>query len=380
MVFGNAIDFSRDLRILDLCAAPGGKSSLMASFMSENSILVSNELVGKRVNVLYENLAKWGTTNSVVTCNRTSDYGKFSGLFDVVLVDAPCSGEGMFRKDQGAIDQWNENLVNQCASIQKNILTDAYNALAPGGTLIYSTCTFEAQENEENIKWLYSQFEGNIAPAPISVKPEWNLYPAEILKKEGAVQMGYYCFPHRVKGEGLFVTAIRKIGRDYDPFSTASGKPATRGKIKEVLREQVSAIAPYWNKKAGYIPVDFENEVHLVKESHLPFLDLLSQNLYIRKLGTKCGQMKGPNLIPDQELALSQLVADSVPSIEVDITSALQYQQRNTIPVPPGSPTGWVLIRHKGTNLGWAKNLGNRMNNHYPAEWRIRKDLPDLER
>jgi 16S rRNA C967 or C1407 C5-methylase (RsmB/RsmF family)/NOL1/NOP2/fmu family ribosome biogenesis protein len=380
MVFSNAIDFNRDLRILDLCAAPGGKSSLLLSFMGPGSILVSNELVGKRVNILYENLAKWGNTNSVVTCNRTSDFGRLGGLFDVVLVDAPCSGEGMFRKDEGAVTQWTEGLVTQCAAIQKTILADAYNALAPGGTLIYSTCTFEPQENEENIQWLYEQYTGTLAPAEILVKPDWNLWPVEIPVKANAAQMGYYCFPHRVKGEGLFVTALKKNASPLTSLPAGEGKRGSpRGKIKEASREQVNAIAPFCAFSKGYRVVDFDGAIQVVREEHLPFLDLISQNLYVRKLGTKCGILKGANLIPDHELAMSPLVAESIPGIGVDLTTALQYQQRNAIPVSSGTPAGWIMIRYKDTNIGWAKNVGSRLNNHYPAEWRIRKDMREFE-
>lgn len=380
MVFGNAIDFSRDLRILDLCAAPGGKSSLLLSFMSPGSLLVSNELVGKRVNILYENLAKWGNTNSIVTCNRTTDIGRLGPIFDVVLVDAPCSGEGMFRKDEGAVAQWTEGLVAQCAIVQKSILADAYNALAPGGTLVYSTCTFEPQENEENIRWLYDQYGSTLSPAEIPLKPEWNLWPVQIPVKGAEVQMGYYCFPHRVKGEGLFVTALRKSGSHIAAPQGGEGRRGgVRGKIREASREQVRAIEPFCMLPTGYSTIDFDGAVQIVREEHLPFLDMISQNLYVRKLGTKAGMLKGANLIPDHELAMSPLVSDAAPAIEVDQTSALQYQQRNAIPVPSGTPMGWVMLRYKGANLGWAKNVGNRLNNHYPAEWRIRKDMREFE-
>jgi 16S rRNA C967 or C1407 C5-methylase (RsmB/RsmF family)/NOL1/NOP2/fmu family ribosome biogenesis protein len=375
MLFGNAIDFSKPLKVLDLCAAPGGKSSLILSFLNENSLLVSNELVGKRVNVLYENLVKWGNTNSVVTCNRTSDFAKLAGLFDVVLVDAPCSGEGMFRKDEGAVAQWSEGLVSQCSAIQKTILHDAFTALAEGGLLIYSTCTFEPPENEENIQWLYQQYGDMLSPAEIPVKPEWNLWPIEIPAPSGKPSVGYYAFFHRIKGEGLFVTALRKNTN----AKTGSARQNRSGKINALSKEKTKAVESFLKRAAGHILVEFGGKIHLVKESNLPLLEAVAQNLYVRKLGTKIGILKGSDLIPDHELAMSIHVADSVPSIEVDHATALQYQQRNAIPVPEGTPKGWILIRYKNINLGWAKNVGNRLNNHYPTEWRIRKDIREWQ-
>lgn len=371
MLFGAAIDFSKDLRVLDLCAAPGGKSSLLLSFLSPGSLLVSNELVGKRVNVLYENLAKWGFTNSVVTCNRPSDFDALAGQFDVVLVDAPCSGEGMFRKDPGAVSQWTEGLVSQCALIQKNILADAFHALAPGGTLIYSTCTFEAQENEDNIRWLYSEYGNQLIPATVPLEPQWGIWPEEIQTAGGQVQMGYYCFPHRVKGEGLFLSVVRKAGD-----RPAGVRIGGQRKIKPAAKNQSAAIKDYLNETGRSLTaVDKDGEIQLVNEAHLPFLELLSQNLYIRKLGTVAGLLKADTLIPGHELATSMLLSENIHAITLSLPDALHYLQRNTINVPPGTPVGWLLIKYNETVLGWAKNVGSRLNNHYPAEWRIRKEL-----
>jgi NOL1/NOP2/fmu family ribosome biogenesis protein len=370
MLFANAIDFSKDIKVLDLCAAPGGKSSLIQSLMSKNSLLVSNEMVGKRVNILYENLVKWGAHNAIVTCNRSSDFLPFQGLFDVVLVDAPCSGEGMFRKDEEAVEQWTEGLVRQCSFIQKNILDDAIRLVAENGLLIYSTCTWEEQENEDNIAQLYHKYGDILEPAEIAVKPEWGLYEVEIGAGKGRVQKGYYCFPHRVKGEGLFVTAMRVKASVKGKFNVKNQSVIRKASAKE--KDIVKAFSD--TSIYGTDIFLHQETAFLGNPLYADLYGTLAQNLYLRKVGTAVGQLKNNQLIPDMEIALSGEANHAIPRVSLDLKNALDFQQRKNIILPADTPKGWIIFTYEGVELGWAKNLGNRVNTHYPSEWRIRKE------
>ena len=182
-------------RVLDMCAAPGGKSTLISQYLGDEGLLVSNEVVRQRVFILSENIQKWGNGNTVVTHNYAVDFGnKLQNLFDCILVDAPCSGEGMFRKDAGAVEEWSSNNVRECVARLCEILDDVWDALKPGGVLIYSTCTFNQEENEKNVKWIIEELGAEVLP--ITYDPSWGIV-------EG--QVGYHFYPHKVKGEGLYL-------------------------------------------------------------------------------------------------------------------------------------------------------------------------------
>ncbi|RYD74910.1 MAG: hypothetical protein EOP53_17425 [Sphingobacteriales bacterium] len=370
MLFANAIDFSKDLKVLDLCAAPGGKSSLVQSMMTKNSVLVSNEMVGKRVNILYENLVKWGAQNAVVTCNRSTDFLPFQGLFDVVLVDAPCSGEGMFRKDEEAVNQWNDGLVRQCSAIQKTILDDAIRLVSENGLLIYSTCTFEAAENEENIAQLYQKYGDILEPVDLPNDPSWGLFDVEINTGKTKNQKGYYCFPHRVKGEGLFLSVMRVKASVKGKFTTKNQSVIRKASAKE------KEIAKAFSDTSIYgTDVFFHGDkAFLGNPIYAELYTALAQNLYLRKVGTTIGQLKNNMLIPDPEIALSGEANPDIPRVALNLKEALDFQQRKNIVLPPETSKGWIIFTYGSVELGWAKNLGNRVNTHYPSEWRIRKE------
>jgi 16S rRNA C967 or C1407 C5-methylase (RsmB/RsmF family)/NOL1/NOP2/fmu family ribosome biogenesis protein len=371
MLFANAIDYSRDLKVLDLCAAPGDKSSLLLSNLSENSLLVSNELVGKRAVILYENLVKWGADNNIITNNRVSDFLAFKGFFDVVMIDAPCSGEGMFRKDREALEQWNEGLVGQCSTVQKEILTNAIELLKPGGTLIYSTCTYEQAENEENIRWLYSRYANRLQPAEIPVQESWGVVTEEINIASNIRQKGYYCYPHLLKGEGQFVAVMKTIDHTGDKkpskFSTSN---YVRLKDKDLDAIKSSVII-----KQGYDYLrDKDGQVYQVPSALAPDMLSLASKLNMMKMGTRLGKMIRTDLIPDHELVMDAGIEKKIPRVELDLDRALDFMQRKNISVPDNTPKGWIIFCYQNVDIGLAKNLGNRVNNHYPSEWRIRKE------
>lgn len=310
--------------MLDLCAAPGGKTTCAMAALPEGSILYSNEPIRTRANILAENVMKFGHPDIIVTNNYAKDYAKAKKTFDVILTDVPCSGEGMFRKDPNAINEWSTSNVDSCWKIQRSIVEDIWQCLKPGGILIYSTCTFNAHEDEENVQWIID----NLGADPIAlegVKEEWNITGA--LKGNLPV---YRFIPGKTKGEGLFMAVMRK-----------KGEP-TQGSTPTIL------------KKEGKI-------------------SMKEKGLKVMTHGINPPTQKGKKTIPDISLALSiNQKENDYPHIDVDRQTAINYLRREAITLPADTPRGIVTITYKGLGLGFANNIGNRANNLYPQEWRIK--------
>ncbi|MCX6350663.1 MAG: hypothetical protein NTX03_02250 [Bacteroidetes bacterium] len=363
MIFPNAIDFSKPLKVLDMCAAPGGKSSLIQSFLKPGSLLVSNEIVGKRASILYENLVKWGTPNCIITNNRPKDFLPLKGYFDVVVVDAPCSGGGMFRKDPDVVQTWNEGMVAGCTFLQKEILETAVQLVKDGGLLIYSTCTFETEENEGILKWLFENYPDKLTPATFTPDESWGLTKVEV-----GTQAGYYCFPHKVKGEGQFIAAMQVHGGHNSGKNNKKNfillNPKEEGIIKPFV-ETNDAISFYRN----------ENNIVGIPAGLVEDFNLFANLTHIKKAGLEVGELNRDVFIPAHELAMATMASASIPRIDLELETAINYQQKKTLLPAPSTEKGWMIYTYKKCDLGWAKNLGNRINNHYPAEWRIRKEL-----
>lgn len=192
---------------LDMCAAPGGKSTALRSILPEDCVLVSNEPMGNRAQILLENITKWGAPNCIVTNNYPRDFRKAKLKFDVILCDVPCSGEGMFRKDPNAINEWSMQNVEKCWRLQREIVSDAWECLNSGGLLIYSTCTYNTKENEENIQWILENFDAEVIDIPIA--PSWHITGSLLPDFSAPV---YRFIPGITRGEGLFACALRKAG------------------------------------------------------------------------------------------------------------------------------------------------------------------------
>ncbi|MDQ3072073.1 MAG: RNA methyltransferase [Bacteroidota bacterium] len=371
MLLCQAANFTKPIRVLDLCAAPGGKSSLIHSFLKPGSLLVSNELVSKRTAILYENLVKWGACNIIITQNRAVDFARLEGFFDLVLVDAPCSGEGMFRKDAFCITQWSESLVNGCSDIQKELLNIAVPLLREGGRLVYSTCTFEAFENEDNVGWLYNRFP-NLRPVQIPVEEKWGLLPVEIDVKGAQPQIGYYCLPHRVKGEGFF-TAVLEV--TDSPGGNHKGE-RSGSLLKHLTKSEIDVVSKFIHFKEKGLVLRFKNEEVIAFPLELEAeMNKCGNLLRIRKIGCTLGTLVRGNFIPHHDAAMSDLVSKDIPKVELNFEDAIAYQQRRLVTVPGLDFQGWLIFRYKNVNLGWAKSVSGRINNHYPKEWRIRKEL-----
>ncbi len=351
------VDLSQPLKLLDLCAAPGGKSTLIQSVISNESLLVSNELVKTRVNVLAENITKWGMPNVVVTNNQASDFQRLAGFFDVVVVDAPCSGSGLFRKDEKAINEWSVKNVTMCAARQHKILDEILPALKNSGILIYATCSYSEEENE----FISDQLAAlGMESLPLQLDPAW-----QIVETFSATHKahGYRFYPDKLQGEGFYISVFRK------PGIPGSEIKIPRNKFKQVAAAVQEKIEPYIIGAANYTFIDWMGEVLAFPASQLSSLLQLQSVLYIKKAGINMGAIKN-ELVPDHELAVSILLEPTAPCVELGKENALDYLRRKDI-VIGNVPKGWLVVRYESISLGWIKNIGQRINNYYPKEWRI---------
>ncbi len=305
----------RPIRVLDLCAAPGGKTTDLAASLrlryGDAFLLVANEVMRARASVLSDNVAIWGDPNVVVTGVDPKAFAALEGFFDLILADVPCSGEGMFRKDAKAVEDWSEQTVELCAARQKRILADVWPALREGGVLVYSTCTFSRAENDANLAWICAELDAEPLPAPAGFE---GVLPTEY---------GSLLLPGLVPGEGQYVAAARRL----------SGPAASRKKASEL------------------------------------------EKLRPLRAGVRKGEWKGRDFVPDADWALSlSYVRGEWPEAEVDRQTALRYLHRDTL-VLPDAPKGFVLLTHAGLPLGFVKNLGSRCNNLLPQGRRILMDI-----
>lgn len=359
---------SDNIRVLDLCAAPGGKSTLIADTIDENSLLVSNEVIRSRANILAENMAKWGKANTIVTNNDPAQIGRISEFFDIILVDAPCSGEGMFRKDKGAIEEWSVDNVRLCKERQQRILADIWPSLKEGGILIYSTCTYNLEENEENVKWICDEL--GAETLPVVTNNEWNISPSW---KEDVT--AYRFLPHRTKGEGFFCSVLRKQENEKNGlFKKKKGEKVHKNKLnlsieyKEYIHDKEKFI--FYNKKDLWyaFPESLYNELSILSS-----LNIISEGICI-------GEFKGKNFIPTQSLALNEkLNKEAFIQHEVDWKTAIAYLRKEIL-ILSEQQKGYILLTYNNMPIGFVKNIGNRANNLYPQEWRIRSaNVPEIE-
>ncbi|WP_423737744.1 methyltransferase RsmF C-terminal domain-like protein [Chitinophaga caseinilytica] len=353
------ISAAAPLKALDLCAAPGGKSTLIQAALPAGSFLVSNEVIRPRAALLADNLSRWGTTDVVVTNNDPRDFSRLEGFFDLMVVDAPCSGSGLFRRDPEAVNEWSYDNVMLCSQRQQRILADALPSLKPGGVLIYSTCSYAREEDEQLLDWLMDHEQ--LVSLPLQLQPEWNIVATESPVHRA---FGYRFYPDKVKGEGFFIACFRKAGEAVPP---KKGKQ----KFTELPKKDAERVLPWIKPGADVRMMLHDGEVLLLSPAVAEDMPLLQQ-LYIRKAGVKAGQLTGKELIPDHQLALSTVISQDLPGVELTLEDALHYLRREDLRL--GEPLkGWALMRFRGMNLGWAKILPNRVNNYYPKEMRILK-------
>lgn len=352
-------DLSKPLRILDLCAAPGGKSTLLQSLISPDSLLVSNEVIRTRVNILQENMVKWGAANVIITNNDPRDFQRLENYFDVIVVDAPCSGSGLFRREPEAVGEWSEENVQLCHQRQQRILADCWPALRQGGLLIYSTCSYSKEEDEDILDWILS--EQQATGCRLSMDKDWN-----VVESRGAKGgYGYRCYPDKLKGEGFFITCIRK--EDGNVFSyPRKGKPMS----VKLTRQEEERMRPWIQQDTSFFR--FNGQVYALPSCLTEDLAYLQSVCYLKKAGVLTGKLAVKEFIPEHDLALSTLIYKEIPAVAVTKEEAIQYLRKEEIRVETAL-RGWALVQYKGHNLGWVKILPNRVNNYYPKEWRILK-------
>ena len=347
---------------LDLCAAPGGKSIILSDVL-DDSLIVCNEVIQARVTILKENLIKWGNTNYVITNNDAKHFSNLDSFFDLILIDAPCSGEGMFRKDTKAMEEWNPNLVDLCAARQKRILGDIYNSLSSDGILIYSTCTYNTKENTENIEWLCNEF--NFEVLNFEVPIEWGITKSSI--KQGSA---FSFQPHKTKGEGFFICVL-KANKNKGKIQKRKHTKLFKLRDKDFSKESLP-----FDWKEDMCLITYRDEICLVNEAHLPSIELLLAHLNIKHLALGIGSFKHSSFIPSHDLAMQKMLSLKMPKTALDFTNAIRFLKCETIKIN-SNKVGWHLVTFNEITLGWVKIINaSRINNYYPENYRILKPLP----
>lgn len=358
----------RPVVALDLCAAPGGKSTLALSLLPEGSVLMANEIVRQRSQILAENIIKWGSPNTVVTNNSAADYRDLGQVFDVVICDAPCSGEGMFRKDAKAIEEWSLQNVDMCQSRQREILTDIWPCLKPGGLLVYSTCTYNLKENEENVLWAVENLGAEVLDC--DVPDEWGI-TGNLL--EGTAFPVYHFFPHKTKGEGFFACVMRKGEDSEDEICGRTRRDKKKGRDAHKEPSFPKEVKMWVDCPQQYTFLTTGSGLYAFPSGHANLLHSALSSLKVAHYGIQLASLKGKALVPAHSLAMSVCMSKTAfPVFEVDEATALSYLRTESVVLPPDVPIGYVILSHKGSPLGFVKNIGNRANNLYPSEWRIR--------
>lgn len=355
-----SVDLTQTLRVLDLCAAPGGKSTHLLSLLNDQSILVSNEVIRSRASILSENIQKWGHSNVVVTNSDPEHFNELTGVFDLVVVDAPCSGEGLFRREPEAMNEWSEDNVALCSARQKRILNHIWPTIKENGILIYSTCTYNDLENEQNLSTLAQQHD--VEFLKLSIDPAWQI---EEVNRDGII--GYHFYPHKTKGEGFFISVIRKL----EP--THKTRDRNELKVFTLPQKKIAEHAAEWINNPGHLTItQFKDSLLFMTSQHLRFVELLSKHLHIVHSGTTLGTLKHDKIIPDHASALSiNIVRENFQEMKVNLNDALNYLRKENLP-PDNLSKGFTLVTYENTPLGWINVLDNRTNNLYPANWRIR--------
>ena len=341
---------------LDLCAAPGGKTTAAIDALPEHSLVVANEIVPARARTLHGNVVRWGYPGAVVTNAAPKAFAKLSNAFDIIAADVPCSGEGMMRKDDEAIQQWTPELVRDCAERQRQIVDDVWPALRPGGVFIYSTCTYNRLENELMVEYIMSRY--GATPVNVTVDPAWGIMPAI-----DAQLPAYRFMLHRTRGEGLFMAVLRKPEQ-----ATTSKKPTTPTTSRK--QPQATQAAQWLARPDDFAITTLNDTVVAIPRQWHELVQRLRDTLPMLLGGVTLATVKGKKLVPDHCLALSTaLRSDAFATCEVDYATALRYLRGEAITID--TPAGYTLITHRQAPLGWVNNLGNRANNLYPKPLRI---------
>lgn len=360
---------SSGIRALDLCAAPGGKTTDIATSLrtlcGDDFLLVSNEIMKQRAAVLADNAGIWGEPSMVVTSADPAAFSRLAGFFDIIVADVPCSGEGMFRKDGEAVAQWSGDNVELCQARQRRIVADVWPALAEGGFLVYSTCTFNNKENDDNVGWIADNLGAEVVGIDFQTS---GIMPS---------RYGKVLIPGLVKGEGQYCALLRKT------VSSQVSRPVKNRCRRNLKADSVRSAGGISKELKIRLSGLFDRNVELLERNgmilavpeflcrHLPVIESLGPMMR----GTAIGQLKGRDLVPDADLALSIILAeDAFPKAELAIQEARAFLHRDALMLPD-APKGIVCVTYLGHPLGFVKNLGSRCNSLHPQHRRIRMDI-----
>jgi len=356
------VDFTQSLVTLDLCASPGGKSTLLNALLNNESVLVANEVSKQRADVLCQNLTKWGTSNVVVTNNDPSVFSEIMEMFDVILVDAPCSGSGLFRKQHDAVEEWSLDNVNLCAARQKRILADVVHSLKNNGVLVYSTCSYSEQENEDIADWLVNEFDLENIQIPINA--QWGI--VETTSKISHLY-GYRFYPNKTESEGFFCSVFKK---KQDSSNNKSLKKIKHETFAEISLKEKEIFMSWLDNSSHHRIIKFKDDYLLTNSLALEFINR-QPKLYLKKVGTTIGSLVKQELLPHHDLALSIHLSKNTQTITCNETEIFHFLKKDLQTID--GVKGWNLMTYKGLGLGWIKHLGNRFNNYLPNEFRILK-------
>ena len=352
------IESKKEVKILDLCGAPGGKSTLIAEWLDGEGCLHANEVIQSRAQILAKNLSRSGYANVIITQLDPKDLGKLVDHYDIIVVDAPCSGEGMWRKDPKTIEEWSPDHVKLCAARQERILDNIFPALAPNGFLIYATCAFNHHENIDQVKTLCEQ--QKMKSIPLQPPADWKLLTIE---KEGVY--GLQSLPGSSKGEGLFIALLqnqKREGIDRKPFKSDFLKRKDQSLLFSFIDDDAQNF-PYIKSRSDvlYLIPPLVHDLY----QHIP-----RKNKVVRS-GLLAGKLTDRLFLPSHELALSLHLHPDVNSFEMDKTEALSFLRKELSKID-SDKKGWLTMNFNGLPLAWAKNLGNRINNYLPKGDMIR--------
>jgi 16S rRNA C967 or C1407 C5-methylase (RsmB/RsmF family)/NOL1/NOP2/fmu family ribosome biogenesis protein len=352
-------DLNENIKVLDLCAAPGGKSTLLQSIITKESLLVANEVIQSRASILRENIIKWGGMNVVVTHNDPADFSAVEGFFDLMVVDAPCSGSGLFRKDPEAMDEWSLSNVKLCAERQKRILVDVWPALKEEGILIYSTCSYSEMENEAMVDWIMQTFD--LVSVSLELNTSWGV--REVISSHKGY--GYRCWPDKVKGEGFFMAVFKK--------KEVSAELRIKSKRNTVPSVSDKNIAASFIKKATDIEWMMQGKyLTAINAAQFENIQFLMERLRVRYAGVESGVVLHGSFMPEHPLAVSYEIQPDMELVNLTDEQAILFLRKEDIGVS-AFPKGWQRLGYRERGIGWVKSLGNRINNYYPKEWRIRQ-------
>lgn len=358
------LEIPEDAFAVDLCAAPGGKTTLLADYLI-NGILISNEIIKNRVSILKENIVRWGTGNIIVTNNEPIDFKFMANQFDVMLIDAPCSGEGMFRKDANAISEWALKNVDICYHRQRNIFNDAITSVKNNGYIIYSTCTFNHFENIKNVDHWCETYK--LKSIRLKIPENWG-----ILEVKENDAYGYQFLPNKIEGEGFFVSIFKN--ESNQPQRKATSKP---GMMQKLSKSELDCIADFVNVADRYFLKNKFGDVYAYDKKQYEVIDDFLHHFKVIYSGIKCGNFNKNIFIPDHALAMSGLVSEKIKRVNLSKDDALAYLNKTLLKVDVAEK-GWCIAAFENTSLGWIKNLGNRINNYLPNELRIRMSINAL--